>query len=154
MGVYVSDGILLGIVTDPKRIKKSNSKLLDHNEALAVITGAKQNKTSYSLEDAQMHLVNVIKMNNEDAKAIVQENNPYETDSDFYLGIFWECSNRRSLNLDNEMKILYKKISKSEQAMKESKNGLLGQRVYEIAHKLIKDLKPEEIQLFEARFFE
>lgn len=157
MSTYVSDGILLGLVIDKTRIKNASSKYTSHKDALDILTGGTQNNSNneYSLTDAKQHLQNIIKLNNENAIAVCEINDPYNSsNAKYYIGIFWEWSNRQAMDLDDKWEPLYSELKNSDQAMKESKNELYRQRVIEIAEKIVNDVEEDEIKLYEVRFFD
>lgn len=156
MSTYVSDGILLGVVVDETRVKKEISEYTSHKDALDILAGINQNNSEgYSLDGARQHLQNVIKLNGESAIALSQINDPYSSSSSkYYIGFFWEWGNRQAMSLDDKWKPLYQELKNSNKAMKEPKNVLYKQRIFEIAEKIVKDLDDSEIKLFEVRFFD
>jgi hypothetical protein len=155
MGIYVYDGILLGAVINPKRIKKLGGTLLQQNEAMILLTKiTNKNSPKFSLEEAKGQISSLIYNNHEDAKALCQQSNPYETISDFYFGIFWKWGVRGKMFFDDDWRPLSKKLINSEELMKEDKNLNFGQKIFDVTNKVVQNLKTSEIQLYEVRYFE
>ncbi len=150
MSVSVSDGILLGAVVPTSRVIKSSNKYVTHVEMLNILSGGEKPAQNFTEEDAIVHLNNIIKMNAEkDAIALASENDPYNKEKTFYIGIFWEWSNRKAMKLDDKWTPLFLEVNgKSEEKQ------ILKQRIFEVASKVIKDLKESEIKMYEVRFFE
>ncbi|SRR6266404_8787508 len=149
MSISVSDGILLGAIVPKSRIIKSSNKYVSSDEMLNILSGSKKPDENFTLEDAIDHINNIIKMNGENATAICDVNDPFNKESDYYVGIFWEWSNRSSMKLDDKWKPLFLEVGEIE-----AEKITLKQRVFDITSKVVKDLKESEIKMYEVRFFE
>ncbi len=150
MGIYVSDGILLGIVVPKDRLVKTSNKYVSHGEMLNILSGGPKPPENFTLEDADTHLSNIIKMNKEEAVSICRLNDPYNSkDPNYYIGIFWEMSNRKAMKLDDKWKPLF-----LESGDVDENKTILKERVFDITSKVVNDLKKAEIKMYEVRFFE
>lgn len=133
MGVYVADGILLGLVLSGTKIK---GKLLDKQDEII------------------QYLENVVKISGDaDAKAIFCLDNPYESKGNYYIGIFWQWSQRWGMDIDDKWQPLFLLKEKSDEMFSEVKHSKLQEKIFENLNNYIPNIKLEDIKFYEVRYF-
>jgi len=129
MGIYVTDGILLGIIKKPEDIPDK-----------------------FHEDDILNYLDNIIKLSQEsNAEAICLAND--EENGDYYIGIFWKWSERRAMGLDDKWLPLYVLSSESKSMLQQEKYISLRQKLLENLKSYIPNLVLEDIHFYECRYF-
>lgn len=128
MGVYVSDGILLGVIIKPERLTKDAD-----------------------LEQAFEQIENILKITKEEAEPVANTLDPYSGNSDIAVGVFWEWSTREAMELDNQYKQLYKVQTLAEQTVKKEKYQRLKELLIGTLQKVVADYNSDEITFYEMR---
>jgi hypothetical protein len=132
MGVYVTDGLLLGFVLPQSDFP-----------------------TSINEDDIRQNIENIVTVNqDDDAKALCHVSNPYQSDGNMmYVGFFWEASQRRAMDLDDQWNPLYQERKDSEGTIQQEKYSILRRKLFENIQSYFPPLHESDIRLYEARYF-
>lgn len=131
MGVSVSDGVLLGIVSKSKQIA-------NHQEILREALNSTLQKS-------------IVKDN--EAKAVCLPNDPYSPSSDYYVGIFWAWSERRALALDDKWLPLFQEKPDAREMIQDPKYQGLQTQIFALLKGYIPDLQTEVVTFYEVRYY-
>ena len=134
MGVYVRDGLLLGLVI----AKYETIKNLYEDEI--------------KRDDVFQKIQNVIKLENEDAISIFDPCDVYN-ESPICLGIFEKWSERRALELDELWKPLFIEHPRSSELLNSPKYSKLSKKLYETLQNYFPNLNPADIRIYQVRFW-
>ena len=133
MGIYVHDGILLGVVTNsPPNLDNSDiEEILDKIQTII--------DTHQFSSDIR------------NAKPIACLN--IDGGSAYYLGFFWHWSERGAMELDFLWKPLHKHNTKSGQNFKKADYQQARDLLFQILKPHLPDLSKNKIKFHEVRFF-